>query len=435
MGVLESSKSVFIVGIKGVAMAGLARMLSQMGKKVSGSDTNEVQITDDLLNALSIKYYALADSLPVGVDLVVYSAAHGGSESAQVKEAQNKGITVVSQAGLIAEIIKLFPLSIAICGCHGKTTTSALTAFILHELGVKVSWLVGAPYFKQMTNDKIQISNKIQNSNDKSIHIPNNEAVVFSGGNYEKESKIFVFEADEYGVCPPFDKTPKILLYYPTHIVCTNIDFDHPDIYRDLDHVKSTFTEFFTHAKHVYESKSTSIESNMNGVVQCLKDMGYDEGKIRESMKKFGGVARRLEYHGEEQGIVYYDDYAHHPAEIKVTIDEIRKKHPAKRLIVLFQSHTYSRTQALKDAFVEILSKSDIALIDEIFSSAREKEGVLPITANDLESLAKSKGYTNIKGFISREELVAYVRNLTKAGDVVVTIGAGDIYKVISRLK
>ena len=435
MGVLESSNSVFIVGIKGVAMAGLARMLTQMGKKVTGSDTSDPQITDNLLNVLGITYYALSDPLPIGVDLVVYSAAHGGSESVQVKEAKNNGIMVVSQAALIAEIIKLFPVSIAICGCHGKTTTSAMTAFILHDLGAKVSWLVGAPYFKQITNNKIQISNEFQNLNDKLTHIPNTETVVFPGGHFEKNSEIFVFEADEYGVCAPFDKTPKILLYNPTHIVCTNIDFDHPDIYRDINHVRSTFTEFFSYAKHVYESNSTSLEGNMDGVLQCLRDMGYDEGKIRESMKKFGGVARRLEYHGEEQGIMYYDDYAHHPAEIKVTIEELRKRQPGQRLIVIFQSHTYSRTHSLKDAFVEVLSKADIALIDEIFPSAREKEGVLPITAIDLETLAKSKGYTNIKGFATRDELIGYAKNIIKSGDVVITVGAGDIYKAIPNVK
>jgi UDP-N-acetylenolpyruvoylglucosamine reductase len=435
MGVLESSKNVFIVGIKGVAMAGLARMLTQMGKQVTGSDTSDPQITYKMLSELRIANSELTDVLPIGVDLVVYSAAHGGSESSQVKEAQNRAIAVVSQAGLIAEIIKLFPVSIAICGCHGKTTTSAQTAFILHELGAKVSWLVGAPYFKQITNDKIQISNKIQNPNDKSIHIPNIETIVFPGGHFEKDSEIFVFEADEYGVCPPFDKTPKILLYYPTHIVCTNIDFDHPDIYRDINHVRSTFTEFFSHAKHVYESNSTSLENNMVGVLQCLKDMGYDENAIRDSMEKFRGVARRLEDHGEEQGIKYYDDYAHHPAEIKVTIDEMRKLHPGHRLIVLFQSHTYSRTQALKDAFIEVLSKADIALIDEIFPSAREKEEVLPITAKDLELLAKSKGFTNIKGFSYREELIRYTKNIVKSGDVVITVGAGDIYKAIPNVK
>jgi len=426
MGLLESSKSVFIVGIKGVAMAGIARMLTQMGKKVTGSDTSDPQITDNLLNILGITSCALSDPLPIGIDLVIYSAAHGGSESTQVKEASNAGIIVVTQAALIAEIIRLFPVSIAICGCHGKTTTSAQTAFILHDLGVKVSWLVGAPYFKKNLNSKSEILN--QNTID-------DYAGSFPGGNFDKDSRIFVFEADEYGVCPPYDKTPKLLLYYPTHIVCTNIDFDHPDIYRDLDHVQTTFTEFFTHAQNIYESQSTNLRTNMVGVTQCLKELGYDESKIRDSMENFGGVARRIESHGEERGIMYYDDYAHHPAEIGVTIGEMRKLHPGRRLIVLFQSHTYSRTQTLQNAFVDVLSKADIALIDAIFPSARENEGVLPITAKDLESLAKSKGYSNIKGFATREELVEYTKNILKSGDVVITVGAGDIYKVIPNVK
>lgn len=416
MRLLESAKNVFFVGVKGVAMSGLARILSQMGKSVGGSDTNEDQITDDFLKDSQIAVVSLTDNVPTGVDLVVYSAAHGGVESKQVKEAQGKGIVVISQAAVIAELIQQFPISIAICGCHGKTTTSSQTAFILHTLGAKTSWLVGAPYF--------------------SGHTRNDAAPTkFPGGHFEKDSQIFVFEADEYGVCPPFDKTPKLLLYHPTHIVCTNIDFDHPDIYRDLEHVKATFDEFFTHAKHVYQSESKSLEGNLVGVGDCLKDLGYEETKIHGALQKFVGVARRLEYHGEHKGIYFYDDYAHHPAEIRVTIDELRKRHSMQRLVVLFQSHTYSRTQALKNEFVEALSHADLVLIDEIFPSAREKEGTMPIHAKDLEVLAQSRGYSHLKGFESRDKLVEYAKSVVRTGDVVTTVGAGDIYKAIPLIK
>ncbi|MBP6994505.1 hypothetical protein KBB12_04665, partial [Candidatus Woesebacteria bacterium] len=264
MGVLQSSKNVFIVGIKGVAMAGLARILTQMGKQVSGSDTDESQITDELLNTLQIAHSKLDSSVPVGTDLVVYSAAHGGVDSFQVKDAQNRKIAVISQAALIAELIGIFPKSIAICGSHGKTTTSSMTAFVLQSLGAKVSWLVGAPYFSGYVTEQKETLTQ------------------FPGGHFEEGSEVFVFEADEYGVCPPTDKTPKILLYNPTHIICTNIDFDHPDIYQDLKHVQKTFDTFYTHAQHVYECHSQTLEGNLVGVRKCLADLGFVKSEIDE---------------------------------------------------------------------------------------------------------------------------------------------------------
>ncbi|MBP6994501.1 UDP-N-acetylmuramate dehydrogenase, partial [Candidatus Woesebacteria bacterium] len=191
---------------------------------------------------------------------------------------------------------------------------------------------------------------------------------------------------------------------------------------------------FYTHAQHVYECHSQTLEGNLVGVRKCLADLGFVKSEIDEHTDRFGGVARRLEFHGEKNGVLYYDDYAHHPAEITVTIEQIRKKHPSHRLVVLFQSHTYSRTQSLKEGFVEALSKADIALIDSIFPSAREKEGVEPISAKDLEQLAQSRGLMNITGFSSREEMLAHLKDIEQGGDVVMTVGAGDIYKVIPEL-
>jgi len=417
MALLLDSKNIFIVGIRGVAMTGIAKILIQSGKKVEGSDTQEMQITDQLLDSLSIHISQLDDKLPDDIDLLIYSAANGGKTNPQVVEAQLRGIMIVSQATFIAEFLKQFPVSIAICGCHGKTGTTSLIAYILTQLGVKVSWLIGAPYFKGKEDGK-----------------PSN-IITYPGANYDQDSKIFVFEADEYGVSPPQDMTPKLLLYYPTHIICTNIDFDHPDIYKDKMHVSQVFHQFFTHSSHLYECNSHSLNENLNGVISCLSELGYDRKTIQEIAKQFIGVARRMEYHGNSKGVDYYDDYGHHPAEIEVTISELRIKYPNRRLILLFQSHTYSRTQAFKNEFVETLSKADMVLIDTIFPSAREKMGVIPISALELETLAKTKGLSNIKGFETRSSLIDYAKSIITAGDVVMTIGAGDIYKVINTLK
>lgn len=444
MSIIKNSKHVFIVGIKGVAMAGIARILTQMGKKVDGSDTVEEQITDELLGKLRITNYELSDLIPQDIDLVLYSAAHGGVDSAQVKEAKLRGIQIMSQGAFIAEFLKFFKTSIAICGCHGKTGTSALMAFVLKQLGAKVSWLVGAPYFRGVNSQQLALSEAEGSTVSKKIYL---------GGHYEEGSDIFVFEADEYGVAPPQDKTPKILLYYPTHIVCTNVDFDHPDIYRDMAHVEETFREFFTHATHVYKLDSHNLEENKQGVLTFLQDLGFKKDTIQQAIDSFQGVARRMEYHGSNNGIDYYDDYGHHPAEIVVTIDSLKRMHKGRRLIVLFQAHTYSRTQALKNEFIESLSKADVVLIDAIFPSAREetshaslrgslsraiverKQSQNKITSTKLENLAKEKGYSHIKGFENREELVNYAKSIIQPGDVILTLGAGDIYKVISNIR
>ena len=402
---MSGKNSVFIVGIKGVAMTGIATILTQMQATVRGSDTLEAQITDSVLVGLGIDIVPLDHTLPPDTDLVIYSAAHGGAQSIQVTEARAKGITVQHQAEWIADYIRSFPLSIAVCGCHGKTGTSALLAYTLDNLGAKVSWLVGTSGFSGL-----------------------------KGGHYESGAEMVVFEADEYALAPPIDLTPKLELYSPTHIICTNIDFDHPDVYRDLAHTTEVFHRFFKKAQWVYECNSTSIEGNKKGIVALLLQLGYSTADIEKAMEGFGGAKRRLEHYGHHQSVDYYDDYGHHPAEISATVKALRTLHPNQRLLVMFQSHTYSRTQALKNEFIDALSQADKVYIDQIFPSAREKPGVEKITSHDLELIAQAKGHTHIRGFETRDARLDQVTSDRMPGDVILAIGAGDIYKVIDLL-
>lgn len=426
MSLLQSAQNVFFVGIKGVAMAGLAVILTQMGKRVSGSDTEEKQITDKIISKFAFQTQSLGQSLPSNTDLVVYSAAHGGVQSSQVKEASTRGIHSIHQAALIAELIAFFPRSIAICGCHGKTSTTALVAYTLEQLSAQPSWLVGAPYFRGLSD------NSDVSSTDESAKRETRE---FLGSNYNSNSSIFVFEADEYGISPPQDKTPKLLLYRPTHILCTNVDFDHPDIYKDLSHVHVTFDKFFAYAQHVYECNSNSIQDNMRGVTTMLVDMGYARDQVERAMSGFLGVARRLESHGNKSGITFIDDYAHHPAEIRVALRFIREKYPKSRIVVAFQSHTYARTLTFLSEFVEALALADAVLIDSIFPSAREISTSDKLSALDVQNAARTKGYTHIKGFTDRNQLIAHVKSILAPHDVFVTLGAGSIYQIIDEIK
>ena len=195
---LEQSKNIFFLGIKGVAMANLAVILKKMGKNVTGCDIEEEFITDKLLKDNKIDWTVGfdQDNIPKETDLIVYSAAHGGTNNPLIVEAIKNKVNVISQAQLLGELMDEFENKIAVCGCHGKTTTSSLLVYALNKLKQRPSYLVGVPFLLDIQGEIFR-------------------------------KKYFVVEADEYGVNPPTDKTPKFNLLNPNYIIATNIDFDH----------------------------------------------------------------------------------------------------------------------------------------------------------------------------------------------------------------
>lgn len=464
---MQSFKSVFFVGIKGVAMANLARICMQMGKRVSGSDVSEVFITDAELSDITITTSFEADALPRDVDLLVYSAAHGGENNPQVKEARVRGVNVVHQAAFIAHVLKEYRTSIAVAGCHGKTTTSALLAYALSALDEDPGYMVGVSGFNNMV-----------------------------GGSYGKQD-YFVLEADEYGLNPPVDKTPKFLLFHPTHAIVTNIDFDHPDVFDDLDQTKKAFIQFLAQVKNptsedprlilchddptilkmlpelpigsyltygtspkadvvinavtatptgttytlkserlkIHESFTISLFGDKNvlnatAVIAMLRLLNFSLTQIQAAIQDFTGAKRRFELIETVGESYLFDDYAHHPEEIRATISAARSRFPKKRVVVIFQPHTYTRTQSLQNDFVHALSSADLSLVAPIFGSAREKVNNDSITSKDLEKLSREHDINHIFGYTSKEELLADLVHHLKRGDIIFTMGAGDIYKL-----
>lgn len=393
---LDGFNSVFIVGIKGVGMAGIAVILKKMGKNVTGSDIDEEFITDDELKKNNIQWTVGFDSsnLPDHTEAVIYSAAHGGDDNPQVVEARKRGIKIMHQAEFLGELLKNFKKTIAVCGTHGKTSTASLLAYSLIKLGAKPSYLVGSSSFNE-----------------------------YSGGDYLGD-EYFVLEADEYGVNPPKDKTPKLKFIHPDIILYTNIDFDHPDVYKDINDVRKAFNDFFLHAKKVIscpENEDSTLdkhESNRLGVEQALIELGFEIDAIQKAMQGFTGAKRRFEQIAHENDIYLLDDYAHHPREIEATIKKAREKFPDRRILILFQSHTYSRTKALLNEFSAALKMADTALVGPIFPSAREN----PAEFGDVK-IPEHKNFDSFKG------LIAELPHIIKKGDVIFTMGAGDIYK------
>ena len=451
-------KSFFLLGIKGAAMANIAVMLKQMGKQVSGVDFEEEFITDKSLAENNITYSTdFGDLKSVQeYDVFVYSAAHGGKDNILAQEALRKGKEIVSQPAFIGELLAQFPHSLAVAGCHGKTTTSSLLAWSLTKMGKDPSFLIGAPPFDGVGGGKIT------------------------------KSEFFVVEADEYGVHPPKDKTPKLLFLYPNYTLCTNIDFDHPDVYENLSMTKKTFMKFFSQSKHlvlcgddpviqslllslahkspityglgkkndyyahdiVTDENGTTFSVhkkdallgtcrtelfglknvlNTLGVVALLLENVFGFEEIAKSLLGFKGAKRRMELVWTNKNSYLFDDYGHHPAELEATIQALKSRFPDKKLHVLFQPHTFSRTLALKRDFARVLAAASAAYVGPIFPSARENTDQFKISSFDVANEAKSE---QVKAFKTMQGVLDSLATKFKPGDVVLTIGAGDIYKL-----
>lgn len=488
----DQAKNVFIVGIKGAAMANLAVILKKMGKNVSGSDIEEEFITDELLKKNKISWHIgfNPSNIPANTELIVYSAAHQGDKNPQVIEAKKRKIKILHQAELLGQLIKQFKTSIAVCGCHGKTTTASLLSYSLIKLGAKPSYMIGSSNFNEYPGGD------------------------FNGQNY------FVIEADEYGVNPPADLTPKFHFLSPNYILCTNIDFDHPDIYSDLESTKSVFSRFFQKVNHLESigprwlqhilfmcaddknlmsiakklprksyltygfSKNADLRiikyktqadgstfhlqiksnrqlpesskdsgfiprihpegvaslprmtiklfgeknvSNAAGVILTLLQLGFDPKKIKSAVKDFTGAKRRFELIYQNKETYLFDDYGHHPNEIEATISASRTRFPGKRILIIFQPHTFSRTQALLKDFGKSLSLADQSYILPIFASARENPKEFNISSKDIEKISQKN---NIKSVVSKKELLQLLTSSLKPNDIIFTMGAGNVYKL-----
>lgn len=468
---ITQHKSFFLIGIKGAAMVHIAAILQKMKKKVAGIDSDEVFPTDEVLNRAGIAVLSASlEELPEDVDVVIFSGAHGGSEHQLVKQAVEKGIVVVHQAEFLGELIKAFKISLGVAGCHGKTTTSSILAYTMNVLGLQPSYLVGTPSFNECP-----------------------------GGDYQGK-KFFVFEADEYAINPPHDKTSKLEFLQPTYSIITNIDFDHPDVYLDLEQTKDVFLQYMQKIvdsspdkphlilckddqplmevaqllpkgsyltygyderadyviRHVaYSEQGTSFAIAMNdrnidrftislygeknvsnaaGVIALLLQLGNRLEDIRLAITGFLGAKRRFEKMSYKKNIYVFDDYAHHPEEIKAVIYAARRRFPDRKIKIFFQPHTYSRTEHFKDEFVTALGQADAAYIAPIFASAREKESSNMITAKNLQTIAQQKMLKNIFAAESINDMNTYIDNAIERGDVLITAGAGDVYKYIDHI-
>ena len=417
------------VGIKGSGMSALALILHEEGYKVQGSDVKKYFFTQQRLEEESIPVFEFsADNITEGLTIIAGNAFPDSHE--EIVRAKELGLEVVRYHDFIGEKIKKYK-SVAVTGSHGKTSTTGLLAHVISNMEA-TSYLIGD-----------------------------------GTGHGIEDAKYFMLEACEY--------QRHFLAYEADYAIITNIDFDHPDYYKSIEDVAEAFDSFAlqtskrviacgddellqelestvpvtyyglndgndVQARNVVKDTSGSAfdvyidgeyhykfkvpaygDHNIQNALSVIT-LAYfedlDKKEVAKHLASFQGVKRRF----SEKVIsdtVLIDDYAHHPAEIQATIDAARQKYPNRKIIAVFQPHTFTRTVALLSEFAETLSQADSVYLSAIFTSAREQEGEV-----DIQDLFDK--IPTAKGILSEEDVSPL---LDHKGDVVIFMGAGDIQK------
>ncbi|MEE0741974.1 MAG: UDP-N-acetylmuramate--L-alanine ligase [Emergencia sp.] len=448
---LSAYKNIHCIGIGGVGLSAIAEILLSRGFQVSGSDMKQSDITDRLQEK-GVKIYIghRAENVE-DAELIVYSAAIA-EENPEIIRAREKNIPLAGRAEVLGVLMDDFEHSIAISGTHGKTTTTSMVSLILENARLEPTILVGG-----------------------------NLAEI--GGNVKVGSSgYFVTEACEY--------RDSFLSLRPKIEVILNIDSDHLDYFKDIDHIVSSFDKFakavpedgkviaydanpfvsrvirnipgaitYGYNKNcTYHIAEVTFDAegmpsfdvyyegdnlgtvrlavpgehnilNAVGAFACCHQLGVSPEVIIDTLDKFKGTQRRFDIIGTtDRGVKIVDDYAHHPTEIKATLSAAHNI-PHNRLWCLFQPHTYTRTLALFDEFAESFEEADVLVLAEIYA-AREKN-IYKISSEELAEEIKRK-YPEKKVYYldTLESIANYVKKNAVEGDLVITMGAGDIYKV-----
>jgi UDP-N-acetylmuramate--alanine ligase len=412
---LRDYKHVHCVGIGGIGLSAIARYFQAQGATVSGSDGSTSRITEDLEHEGMMVYRGHnAAHLPEKLDLVVYTIAVS-ENNPELLAARARGVTCFSYPEALGVLTKEYT-TIAICGTHGKTTTTAMIASALTACGIKPTVIVGSLLASGGTN--------------------------FIQGN----SEYLVVEACEY--------KRSFLNFHPTHVLVTNIDEDHLDYYKDIEDIHNAFQSFAdsipqhgsltTHTNVLLTTvarrvnadtvEANKIELSVLGehnkanaqlVIALGKTLNLPDEKIREGLKTFKGTWRRLEYRGTHTGAVLYDDYGHHPTEIQATLQALRERYISGKfkLIAVFQPHLYSRTKLLLDEFAESFLLADSICVLPIYASREFDDG--SVSSYDL--VEKMPRAIAMETF---DEVKKYLDKHAHSGSVVLTIGAGDVYRL-----
>ncbi len=446
---LGEIKKIYFIGIEGAGTSPLAQIFHNLGFEVLGSDNGD-GFYRDVLEKNNIKVFPdfKKENLPDDVDLVVHSTAFK-EDNPEMQEAKAKDLPILPYPEALSLVFNR-KNGIAVTGTHGKTTITAMVSSMMQEAKLDPMAIVGS----KVTNWK-------------------GNALIGSGD-------YFILEADEY--------QNKLQYYKPKIVILNNIDYDHPDFYPSFKEYKQAFMDFvkkldtksvvianfddkdvrevikdikakvisfgknnadystqfaddnspdnkfyvFEQERNLGEFKVGVIGDhnilNSLAVIALGRYLNIPVNTIKKSLEQFSGTERRAQKKGIYNGAIIYDDYAHHPIEVEVSLKAFKKSFPKKNIYCIFHPHSYTRTEALLDEFAESLKIADKVIVIDIYGSARENKG--NVHSKDLVKLLDEKG----KYISTLEECAEYLKPLLKEGDLAITMGAGDVWKVGEKL-
>lgn len=446
----SSIKKIHFIGIGGIGMSGIAEILLDQGFKVSGSDRALSEVTQRL-ESLGAKIFGSHEAKNIydDVDTVVYSSAVS-PDNPEIQEAKKRKLPIVRRAEMLAEVMRL-KYGIGVAGTHGKTTTTSMISLVLMEGNLDPTVIVGG---------------KLSGLGGTNARL--------GKGDY------IVVEADE------FDRS--FLSLTPTIAIMTTLETDHLDTYRDLEDIKNAFVQFANKVpfygfvvlcldepalqdiipqiskKKIYtygfspqadlqavdivhkeqETKFTvlkngeecgkitlqipgkhNVQNSLAAILIGLQ-LGIPFEKVKSGIEKFTGVYRRWEKKGEVNGITLYDDYAHHPTECRATLSGA-KDGWKKRVVCVFQPHLFSRTRDFYEEFGKAFLLADVLVVTDVYP-ARESP-IQGVTGELIIMAAKKFGHKNTHYVSDKNNIPVFLKSITKKDDIVITMGAGDIWK------
>jgi UDP-N-acetylmuramate--alanine ligase len=441
-------KHIHFVGIGGIGMSGIAEVLLNLGYKVSGSDMRESDTTERLRKLggeISIGHHAENVTTP---HVVVISSAVK-NDNVEVIAAREKQVPVIPRAEMLAELMRL-KYGVAIAGAHGKTTTTSMVATVLAAGGIDPTVVIGGKLNSLGTNAKLG------------------------------QGEFLVAEADE--------SDGSFLKLSPTVAVVTTIDAEHLDYYRDIDEIKAAFLTFINKVPfygvsilcldqpHIqalipkvekryqtygmstqadYQARDLSFRplgstfkvtyhntdlgpfelsvpgvhniNNSLAAIAVARELDIDLEVIRKALREFSGVQRRFQIKGEVDGIIVVDDYGHHPTEVKATLAAAARG-LERRVVVVFQPHRYTRTQHLLEDFFTAFNQADKLVVMDIYAAGEKP--IPGISGQALYEGIKKYGHKDVSFIPEREKIVDHLVGALRKGDLVITLGAGDVWKI-----
>ncbi len=446
---MRKTQRIHFVGIGGIGMSGIAEVLLNLGYTVSGSDMTQSEVTRRLQHSGATVFHGHAAANVQGVDVVVMSSAVR-PDNVEIVTARQLHIPVIPRAEMLAELMRM-KYSVAVAGTHGKTTTTSLIATVLARGEFDPTVVIGGRL--NSLNSNAQLG----------------------------QGEYLVAEADE--------SDGSFLLLSPTVSVVTTIDAEHLDFYNSLDEIKQTFVQFINKVPfygcsvlcldqpniqsivpHINKRMVTyglmsqadyvAFDIHFNGLQSQFEVLHGQERlghfslnlpgvhnvynalaaiavgmeldvplvTIAKALEEFSGIQRRFELIGERNGVTVVDDYGHHPEEIRHTLHAAKAAWPGRRLVVVFQPHRYTRTRFLQQEFYTAFYEADTVVLLDIYAAA---EAPIPgVTSTLLYDGMKEHGHRDVHYLPERDQVVPFLQQSVHEGDIVMTLGAGDVWKI-----